>query len=136
MIEMKRTAATSGGESGLRAVPDDKNSREHAEQVLAHGVEEVEVLREQAVDGLKDVLQEIVLHGSGSFDVGFWLIPAYGIRKFWSESVRLPVTWAMLPAAVARRVMSALMALLVASRCCLASTVWTSSREARSLLES
>src|SRR6266851_5239691 len=68
MIEMKRTAATSGGESGLRAVPDNENGREHAKQVLAHGVEEAEVLHEQVVDGLKDILQEIVLHGSGSFD--------------------------------------------------------------------
>src|SRR5712675_3086348 len=82
MIEMKRTAAASGGESGLRPVPDDENGREHAEEVLAHGVEEAEVLREQAVDGLKDILQEIVLHGSGSFDVTGQDDRDYGMRKF------------------------------------------------------
>jgi len=36
-------------------------------QVLTHGVEEAEVLREQMVDGLKDELQEVVLHRVGSF---------------------------------------------------------------------
>ena len=136
MIELKRMLPARGGESGFHAVPDNEDGREHTEKVLAHGVEEAEVLREQVVDGLKDVLQEIVLHGSGSFDVTGQDDRDYGMRKFSSESVRLPVTPARLPARLERRVMSALMALLAASRCCLASTVWTSSREARSLLES
>ena len=58
------------------------------------------------------------------------------MRKFWSESVRVPMTCAMLPARVARRMMSALMVLVVISRCCLAAMVCCSSKEARSLLES
>src|SRR5258708_36798538 len=70
MIEMKRSAAASGGQSGLRAVPYDKNGRKHAKQVLAHGGEEAEVLAEQVVDGLKDVLRDTVLDGSGSLDLG------------------------------------------------------------------
>jgi hypothetical protein len=37
---------------------------------MYHCVEVDEVLGEQVVDGLKDVLQEIVLHGSGSFEAG------------------------------------------------------------------
>ena len=119
-----RCLAAGGGECGFDAVPDDEDGGEHAEEVLAHGVEEAEVLREQVVDGLKDELQEI---GSACRSApSTWVlgIPPYGMRKFWSESVRVPVTWAMFPARVAWRSMSALMALVVVSRCCLARMVW------------
>ena len=43
------------------------------------------------------------------------------MRKFCNEPVSVPVTWAMFPARLAWRLISALMALVVVSRCCLAS---------------
>jgi len=43
-VEMKGMFAARRGESGLDAVPDNEDGREHAEQVLTHGVEEAEVL--------------------------------------------------------------------------------------------
>ena len=52
------------------------------EEVLAHGVEEAEILREQIVDRLKDELQKVGLHGCGSFDVAWASRMLYGIRKF------------------------------------------------------
>ena len=39
-----------------------KNGGEHAKQVLAHGIEEAEVLRQEIVDRLIHELQEIGLH--------------------------------------------------------------------------
>src|SRR5258708_23749812 len=70
VVEVKGMLAASGGEGRLYAVPGDENGREHSEEVLAHGVEEAEILREQVVDRLKDELQEVSLHRIGSFDVG------------------------------------------------------------------
>src|SRR5882724_1018692 len=64
VVELEGLLAACGGQSRLRAVPDDEDCGEHAEKVLSHGVEEVEILREQVVDCLKDVLQEVILHGS------------------------------------------------------------------------
>src|SRR5260370_833567 len=64
VIELKRLLAACGGQGRLDAVPDDENGGEHAEEVLSHSVEEAEILREQVVDCLKDVLQEVSLHGS------------------------------------------------------------------------
>src|SRR5258708_19304973 len=54
--------AAGGGESGFDSVPRDEDRGERAKQVLAHSVEETEVLGEQGVDGLEDVLQIVGLH--------------------------------------------------------------------------
>src|SRR6202035_5946512 len=61
VIELEGRPAAGGGESGLDAKPSHENRGERAEKILAHSVEEAEVLGEQAVDRLKDVLQEICL---------------------------------------------------------------------------
>src|ERR1700735_2652037 len=62
MIELERRPSAGRGERGLDSNPSNQNGGERAEQVLAHGVEEAEVLGEQVVDRLKDVLEEIGLH--------------------------------------------------------------------------
>ena len=49
-------------ERGLGAVPGNQDGRKHAEQMLAHGIEEAEILGKQIVDGLEDELQKIGLH--------------------------------------------------------------------------
>src|SRR6266481_1045135 len=64
IVELKGLLTTCGGEGRLYPVPDDEDCGEHAEEVLSHSVEEAEILREQVVDCLKDVLQEVSLHGS------------------------------------------------------------------------
>src|SRR4029077_2261833 len=63
-VELERLFATCSGQCRLYAVPDDEDGGEHAKEVLSHRVEETEILREQVVDCLKDVLQEVILHGS------------------------------------------------------------------------
>jgi hypothetical protein len=62
----------SSGKSGFHSEPNNQNCGEGAVEVLAHSVEEAEILREQIVDRLKDELQEVwlLLHGVGSFDLG------------------------------------------------------------------
>src|ERR1700722_3038164 len=62
MIELEGRPAARGSESGLDSEPSDKDCGERSEKILAHRVEEAEVLGEQIVDRLKDVLQEIGLH--------------------------------------------------------------------------
>ena len=57
VVEVEGVLAAGGGESGFDAIPGHEDRGEHAEQVLAHGVEEAEVLGEQIVDGLKDELR-------------------------------------------------------------------------------
>src|ERR1700722_1512514 len=64
VVELEGLFATCSRQSRLCAVPNDEDGGEHAEEVLSHSVEEAEVLREQVVDCLKDVLQEVSLHGS------------------------------------------------------------------------
>src|ERR1700676_4454802 len=64
VVELEGLLAACGGQSRLYPVPDDEDRGEHTEEVLSHSVEEAEVLREQVVDCLKDVLQEVSLHGS------------------------------------------------------------------------
>ena len=65
----KPNVAARGGERHLHSVPGDKDGGEHAKEILAHGVEEAEILREHVVDGLIDELQKVSLHLVGSFDV-------------------------------------------------------------------
>src|SRR5208283_1287306 len=136
VIEVEGRLAAGGGEGRFHAVPDHQDGGERAEEILAHGVEEAEVLGEQIVDCLKDVLQEIALHGSAPSTLGVYLRVPYGMRKVCNELVMVPVTWVIFPAMLAWRPISVLMALVVASRCCLARMVCCSSREARSLLVS
>ena len=62
VVEVERRPAAGGGEGRFHTVPNHQNSGEGAEEILAHGVEEAEVLGEQIIDCLKDVLQEIGLH--------------------------------------------------------------------------
>jgi hypothetical protein len=62
IIEVERIFPTRGGQSGFDPVPNDEDGGKRAKQVLAHGVEETEVLGKQSVDGLKDVLQIVGLH--------------------------------------------------------------------------
>ena len=62
VIELEGRPAAGGGESGLYSKPSYENRGERAEKILAHCVEEAEVLGKQVVDRLKDVLQEIGLH--------------------------------------------------------------------------
>ena len=62
MIELEGRPAAGGGESGLDSKPSHEDRGERAEKILAHCVEEAEVLGKQVVDRLKDVLQEIGLH--------------------------------------------------------------------------
>src|SRR5580658_3677345 len=62
MVELEGKPAARRGESGLDSEPSDKDCGERSEKILAHRVEEAEVLGEQIVDRLKDVLQEIGLH--------------------------------------------------------------------------
>src|SRR6266436_5241243 len=132
---MEGVLAAGGRQSRLDPIPGHQDGGEHAEEVLAHGVEEAEVLRQQVVDRLKDELQKVGLHGQLLRRCR--LAPdGYGMRKLCRESVRVPVTPARFPAREARRWMSALMTLVVASRCCLARMVCSSRSEARSLLES
>src|SRR5258708_16475636 len=71
VVELKGLLAACGGQSRLYAVPDDEDGGEHAEGVLAHGVEEAEVLREQVVDRLKDVLHPVSPPRLPSFHVAF-----------------------------------------------------------------
>ena len=62
MSKWNGVPAAGGGESGLDSIPDDEDRGERTKQILAHGVEEAEVLGEQGVDGLEDVLQIVGLH--------------------------------------------------------------------------
>ena len=62
MIELERRPAAGGGKRRLDSKPSHEDGGERAEKILAHGVEEAEVLGEQIVDRLKDVLEEIGLH--------------------------------------------------------------------------
>src|SRR5208337_3088455 len=62
IIEMERMLAAGGGKSGFDAVPSDKNGSERTKQILAHSVEETEVLGKQGGDGLEDKLQIVSLH--------------------------------------------------------------------------
>src|SRR5260370_24413485 len=114
---MEVVLAARGGERGLRAVPSHKNGCEHAEEVLSHGVEEAEVLCQKIVDRLIQELEKVGLHGLGSFGTG--ISKCYGMRQFCTELGNVPVTGAMVPLRLERAVVSALMALVVASRCCL-----------------
>jgi hypothetical protein len=83
VIEVEGTFAARCGKGGFHAIPGDENGGEGPEEVLAHSVEEAEILREQIVDRLKDELQEVwLLHGVGSFDLGCTSAHAYGMRKF------------------------------------------------------
>src|ERR1700694_2143664 len=70
VVELERMLAAGGREGRPDAVPSDEDGREAPAQVLAHGVKQAEVLREQVVDRLKDVLQEVSLHWIGSFGAG------------------------------------------------------------------
>src|SRR5260370_842439 len=98
-----------GGESGFYAKPCDENRGEQTEEVLAHSVEEAEVLGKQGVDGLKDVLKIVGLHCRQlPRRLGVYLHVPYGMRKFLSESVRGPVTWAIFAAKLPWRWMSGL----------------------------
>ena len=62
IIEMERMLAAGGGESGFDSVPRDEDRGERTKHILAHGVEEAEVLGKQGGDGLEDVLQIVGLH--------------------------------------------------------------------------
>jgi hypothetical protein len=62
VLKVEAASATGGGKRGLDAKPSDENGREYPKQILAHRVEEAEVLREQIVDGLKNELQIVGLH--------------------------------------------------------------------------
>ena len=59
---MESSPAARGGKSGFDSIPGHEDRGEGAEEILAHGVEEAEVLGEQGVDGLEDVLQIVGLH--------------------------------------------------------------------------
>jgi type IV secretion system protein TrbI len=63
VIEFERMPAARGRKSRFDSVPSHKDRRERPEEILAHSVEEAEVLGEQGVDRLKDILEEIGLHG-------------------------------------------------------------------------
>src|SRR5580704_4357944 len=80
VVELEGLLAACGGQSRLYAVPDDEDGCEHAEEVLSHSVEEAEVLREQVVDCMKDVLQEVSLHCSApsTWDHGLPMLTACG----------------------------------------------------------
>ena len=62
IVELERVLAAGGRESGFHSIPNDENRGEGTEEILAHSVEEAEVLGEQGVDGLEDVLQIVGLH--------------------------------------------------------------------------
>ena len=82
MSKWNGDSAAGGGESGLDAVPGDENGGERTKQILAHGVEEAEVLGEQGVDGLEDVLQIVGLHCRQLLRrPGVQSPHAYGMRK-------------------------------------------------------
>jgi hypothetical protein len=83
IVELERMLATGGGKGRFDSKPDNKDRGESSEEVLAHSVEEAEILGEQIVDRLKDELQEVwLLHGVGSFDLGYISAHSYGMRKF------------------------------------------------------
>ena len=74
LSKWKGVFAASCGKSGFHSKPNHENCGEGTKEVLAHSVEEAEILREQIVDRLKDELQEVwLLHGVGSFDAGLYL---------------------------------------------------------------
>src|SRR5208283_3191455 len=62
IVEMERTFAACRSEGGFDTEPDYEGSGERTKQILAHSVEETEVLGKQGVDGLEDVLQIVGLH--------------------------------------------------------------------------
>ena len=83
LSKWKGLPAAAAARADLTPNQDDKNRGESSKEILAHGVEEAEILREQVVDRLKDELQEVwLLHGVGSFDLGCTSSHAYGMRKF------------------------------------------------------
>src|SRR5579884_355921 len=69
VVEVEGRLPSGCRQCGLGAIPRHENGGEHAEEVLAHGVEEAEVLRQKVVDRLIQELEEIGLHGLGSFEV-------------------------------------------------------------------
>jgi hypothetical protein len=80
---VERVLAPGGGKGRFDSESDNKDRGESSKEILAHVVEEAEILREQGVDRLKDELQEVwLLHGVGSFDLGCTSEHAYGMRKF------------------------------------------------------
>src|SRR5579864_1499244 len=87
VVEVERVLAGCGRERGLNAVPSNQDGGEGTEQVSPHRVEEAKILCEQVVDRLRDKLQEIGLHGQ-LLRRGDALVAAYGMRKFWRESVK------------------------------------------------
>src|SRR5215472_4424347 len=68
IVEVKKMPAASGRQGGFNAKPNDKDCCKRAEQGLAHGIEEAEILGEERVDRLKDKLKIVGVHGCGSFD--------------------------------------------------------------------
>src|ERR1700674_5685648 len=62
VIELERTSSAGGGKCRLNAVPHNQDGGEHAEQVLAHSVEEAEVVGEQLADSLEDKLKIVGVH--------------------------------------------------------------------------
>jgi hypothetical protein len=66
IVEVKVVMTAGGGQRELDSEPDDQDCCEGTIEVLAHRVEEAEILREQVVDGLEDELE--VIHDFGSFD--------------------------------------------------------------------
>ncbi len=83
LIEVERILPAGGGKGGFDPVPGDEDGGERAEESLAHGVEEAEVLGKQGVDGLEDVLQIVGLHCRQLLRrPGVCLRMPYGMRKF------------------------------------------------------
>jgi hypothetical protein len=60
--------AAGGGQGTLNPKPHDQDGGERAIEILAHRVEEAEILGEQVVDGLEDELE--IVYCLGSFGSG------------------------------------------------------------------
>src|SRR5207245_9638701 len=62
IVELECVLPTGCRQRGLDPVPGNQDGGEQSKQVLAHGIEEAEVLCQKTVDRLIHELQEIGLH--------------------------------------------------------------------------
>jgi hypothetical protein len=60
--------ATGRGQGKLDPKPNDQDGGERTIEILAHHIEEAEILREQVIDRLEDELE--IIHSHGSFGAG------------------------------------------------------------------
>src|SRR2546422_6779496 len=61
IVELERVLAAGGRESGFHSIPNDENRGEGTEEILAHSVEETEVLGERSEEHTSELQSRLHL---------------------------------------------------------------------------